>query len=231
MSELKQFQSSKVSGKDSKLCCAYCNKPGHEEKTCFQKHSKGGATKVTNAAGGGSKVQSKCPICGISHTRTDFKGRKNDADRFKDCPKFMKMTVLERARQIENAGGCIMCLDWTGGHKGKECTWFKDPCKESGCGKMNSKFLHRSNSWYCNVVRRATVSWRKVSGLTNAESDLYKLAVEGRILQPEGVIDGIRELIQSDEELMQDIQDLIDEAEEARQATDGTQSMSVAPTC
>ena len=100
MSELKQFQSSK----------------GHKEKTCFQKHGKSGAGKVTNAAGGGSKVPSKCPICGVSHTCTDLRGRKHDADRLKDCPKFMKMTVLERARQIENAD-CkrmhhVLGLEW-----------------------------------------------------------------------------------------------------------------------
>ena len=80
MSELEQFQSSKVGGKDNKLHCAYCNKPGHEEKTCFQKHGKSGAAKVTNATGGGSKVPRKCPICGVSHIHTDFKGRKYDVD-------------------------------------------------------------------------------------------------------------------------------------------------------
>ena len=116
MSELEQFQSSKVSGRDNKLCCAYCNKPGHKGKTCFRKHSKSGAAKVTNVAGKGSKVPSKCPICGVSHTLTDLRGRKHDADRLKDCPKFMKMTVLERARQIENAD-CrrmhhVLGLEW-----------------------------------------------------------------------------------------------------------------------
>ena len=64
MRELEQFQPSKTATvKDSnKPKCTYCNKIGHEEKTCFQKHGRqGGVNKSSNATTAGINMSSNCP--------------------------------------------------------------------------------------------------------------------------------------------------------------------------
>ena len=84
---LKQYE--EAGGKSTvseKPQCAHCDKPSYEEKTCFQKYGRSIVSKAANTAGGGTMVASKCPIYNIDHIYTDMKGRKHDADCFKDCP-------------------------------------------------------------------------------------------------------------------------------------------------
>ena len=85
--------------------CAHCDKPGHEEKTCFLKHGRSNVGKAANSACGGAKVARNCPVCNI------VKDRKHDIGLLQRFPKFLNMSLVDRAHQIENAGGRIMCLD------------------------------------------------------------------------------------------------------------------------
>ena len=132
--------------------CAYCNKTGHEEKMYYQKYGKDSDGKTTNAADGRAKEQIISPICNIGHIHTNPKGNTQGANRFINCPKFMLMPVSERACQMENIKGCVMCLDYRGSHEVLDCWLFKSPCGVVACAKMHNKLLHGSNNWYCNIL-------------------------------------------------------------------------------
>ena len=123
---------------EEKPHCAHCNKLGHEEKDCYQKYGEDNAGRVANATGSGAKEPSKCPICEIGHVHTEPKGWTCNVDRCKYCPKFIDMSTMEKACQVENVKGCIMCLDCSGSHKGKDCTWFKNLCGEGRCVKTHN---------------------------------------------------------------------------------------------
>merc|ERR1712101_44028 len=80
------------------------------------------------------------------------------------CEAFTSKSVDERATIIQQARGCVLCLDWTGSHqvgacqaKGRQGRTF-DPCKQltngSPCGKRHNHLLHGSGNSYCNSVKR-----------------------------------------------------------------------------
>merc|ERR1711888_453487 len=85
-----------------------------------------------------------------------------------NCEAFISKSVYERATIIQQARGCILCLDWTGSHqvgacqaKGRQSKTF-DPCKQlingSPCGKRHNHLLHRSGNSYCNFVKKVLTS-------------------------------------------------------------------------
>ena len=89
-------------------------------------------------------------------------------DRLSSCEAFTSKSVDERATIIQQAGGCILCLDWTGSHqvracqaKGRQGRMF-DPCKQltngSPCGKRHNHLLHGSGNSYCNSIKRVLTS-------------------------------------------------------------------------
>ncbi len=80
--------------------------------------------------------------------------------RLSACDSFMNLDSAVRARVIETAQGCTLCLDWTRDHKANNCTAQtkqKEPfqnCRvKSGnqvCGKQHNSLLHGLNNHYCN---------------------------------------------------------------------------------
>ena len=60
--------------------------------------------------------------------------------------------------------GCMLCLDWTGTHKAKECSEKSksgkpyEACSQKvgtgTCGKPHNRLLHGTNNKYCNSARR-----------------------------------------------------------------------------
>merc|ERR1711888_67332 len=81
-----------------------------------------------------------------------------------NCEAFISKSVNERDTIIQQARGCVLCLDWTGSHqvgacqaKGRQGRTF-DPCKQltNGlpCGKRHNHLLHGSGNSYCNSVKR-----------------------------------------------------------------------------
>ena len=70
------------------------------------------------------------------------------------------MSVADIMQVIIQANGCVMCLDWTGGHQCDTCKEGKPYCMElvngSPCGTKHDKLLHGSNSCFCNLMNVST---------------------------------------------------------------------------
>ena len=88
-------------------------------------------------------------------------------NRLSVCSSFRDKSPAERATLIEQAGGCALCLDWTGDHQAKACQakgkFGKfEVCKlqvgGSLCGKRHNHLLHGSGNSYCNSVKRVMSS-------------------------------------------------------------------------
>ena len=109
-----------------------------------------------------------CPACAGTHTVTGANGNMYYRNRLSCCEAFTSKSVNERATIIQQARGCVLCLDWTGSHqvgacqaKGREGRTF-DPCKQlingSPCGKRHNHLLHGSGNSYCNSVKKVLTS-------------------------------------------------------------------------
>merc|ERR1711875_205912 len=101
-------------------------------------------------------------------------------ERLSSCEAFTSKSVDERATIIQQARGCVLCLDWMGSHqvgacqaKGRQGRTF-DPCKQlingSPCGKRHNHLLHRSGNSYCNSVRRVLTTNNGVPNVLGKEA-------------------------------------------------------------
>lgn len=88
--------------------CSFCHKKGHSREECFQLKGKGGGSKV-NHAGITQPQQKPCPLCNAQHT---FKARGKTLykSRLSACDTFRGKSVEERAKIVEDCGGCALCL-------------------------------------------------------------------------------------------------------------------------
>merc|ERR1711942_529302 len=76
----------------------------------------------------------------------------------------MAKTIDERATIIQQARGCILCLNWSGNHQVGACQAKSrhgrtyEPCKQlvngSPCGKRHNDLLHGTGNKYCNSVKK-----------------------------------------------------------------------------
>ena len=62
-----------------------------------------------------------CPACKQQHTLVSSGGRTLYKSRLGLCDDFKKMTVEDRVDVIAQANGCVLSLDWTGGHHCDAC--------------------------------------------------------------------------------------------------------------
>ena len=78
------------------------------------------------------------------------------------CHNFNNLSVAERARVVEEAEGCALCLDWTGSHTRENCEEKRRPGERFGncdadvggaaCGKKHNVLLHGSTTRFTNHV-------------------------------------------------------------------------------
>lgn len=115
-----------------------------------------------------SEPAEACPACAGTHTVTGANGNMYYKNRLSCCEAFTSKSVNERAAIIQQARGCIPCLDWTGSHqvgacqaKGRQGRTF-DPCKQLinwlPCGKRHNHLIHGMGNSYCNSIRRVLTS-------------------------------------------------------------------------
>merc|ERR1711888_412092 len=111
-----------------------------------------------------------CPAYAGAHTVMGSNNETYYKTRLSNCETFTGKSVSERATIIQQARGCVLCLDWTGSHqvgacqaKGRQGRTF-DPCKQltnrSPCGKRHNHLLHGSGNSYCNSAKRMKVNAR-----------------------------------------------------------------------
>merc|ERR1712082_42705 len=143
--------------------CHGCEQAGHKAAQCPCKTSH--STKTTHSTT--QKPLRPCPACGGTHTATGTNNKTYYKTCLSSCEAFTSKSVDERATIIQQARGCILCLDWTGSHqvracqaKGRQRKMF-DPCKQliNGlpCGKRHNHLLHGSGNSYCYARTRAKV--------------------------------------------------------------------------
>jgi hypothetical protein len=143
----------------------------------------GGARKAPNSEARASvshsnmlEAPSACPACKGQHSFTGRDGKKLlYKSRLGVCPVFLNLSVSDRAAMVEAAGGCALCLSWTGDHKRDGCTEMKggkphELCNISTggvtCGRKHSPLLHGSDARYCNWIQLNTVA-----GVEDAPTD------------------------------------------------------------
>ena len=90
---------------------------------------------------------------------TDAEGKVFYKNRLSVCEKFRGKTLEERAGLVQLAGGCALCLDWSGDHRAKECKakirgkQFEACGQLEGgqpCGKRHNRLLHGTGNNFCN---------------------------------------------------------------------------------
>ena len=107
-----------------------------------------------------------CPVCKLVHWfkrkvpwgETDW-----PSNRMESCPAFKAKTAPQRAKLLEDLGGCILCTSWA--HPRNLCN-FKEPknpgpgartikCQEKSgtgvCGKEHHRLLHGSDTSHASV--------------------------------------------------------------------------------
>merc|ERR1711888_452880 len=100
-----------------------------------------------------------CPACGGTHTATGSNNETYYKTCLSNCEAFISKSVNERDTIIQQARGCVLCLDWTGSHQVGACQAKSrlgrafHPCKQlingSPCGKQHNHLLHGSGNSYC----------------------------------------------------------------------------------
>ena len=104
--------------------CNNCSGYGHKTMDC---PSPGNLLGGGARAGGGqqgkvlnhigvSKQPKPCPACSNQHS---IKQGNNTSYRTSlyFCDSFKNLSINERANLVQAAGGCALCLDWTGSHR------------------------------------------------------------------------------------------------------------------
>ena len=108
-------------------------------------------------------ASTKCPACSSSHPATGRDGKTWFKTRLTACDEFKAKTPQERATIIAEAKGCMLCLDWTQGHKASDCKVERqgkllEPCniKDGGvvCGRHHNSLVHGTTVSYCNSAHR-----------------------------------------------------------------------------
>ena len=111
----------------------------------------------------------ECPACNNQHTFTGQDGTMLYKTRLSVCDDFKALSVDDRVALVEGAGGCALCLDWTGSHQRDTCKekvsakmGLFDSCKQmvngQPCGRKHNYMLHGSTSKYCNFMSVNIVS-------------------------------------------------------------------------
>ena len=100
------------------------------------------------------------------HTATDANGKVYYKNRLSVCETFRDKSLEEKAGLVQLAGGCALCLDWTGEHKAKDCQakgrFGKkfEACNQivggSPCGRPHNRLLHGTGNKYCNSARKVS---------------------------------------------------------------------------
>ena len=126
--------------------CHKCGNPCHMQKDCRQKDPTNKKKKQANS----TSANRDCPTCSQHHTYKAKDGKLMPSTRYSSCTKFYDLTTAaKKAACVESVASCAWCLDWTGGHKAKDCTW-KGTCPIPGCTAKHHQQLHGSGNAYCN---------------------------------------------------------------------------------
>ena len=162
--------------------CFRCDQPGHKAVDCEEQ----GSSWSNASAHANMRLRPKdCPVCNGQHTCTGQGGELLYRTRLSSCEEFRAYGVIERGSIIEQAGGCSLCLDWTGSHT-------RDNCREKlggelfgncqqlvdgePCGRKHNSMLHGATTKYCNFnwMNRAMGESQEVladQGVENAEQN------------------------------------------------------------
>ena len=160
--------------------CNNCSGYGHKTVDCPSPGNlPGSAGQGSGArAGGGqqgkinhlgvSKQPKPCPACNGQHSI-----KQGNDTLFRTslyfCDKFKNLSPSERANLVQAAGGCALCLDWTGSHQRDKCSTKLGrkqlPLSNCNvvdnnnvkCGRKHHTMLHGTTSQFCNLVRSCRV--------------------------------------------------------------------------
>ena len=177
--------------------CMNCYKPGHFIRDCTQPitYRRGSARSSARQSSGtpsrshatSSSSAVKCPICNIEHSFVNRKTNQSyPSTRFSVCEMFRKMVVQARVKAVTDAGGCGLCLDYTGTHTRDNCTGGAqgvparscDLAQLDGtvCGRIHHSMLHGGVGKVCNMAfsgqsdkKRSQVKLMEVPTLEDVE--------------------------------------------------------------
>ena len=175
-----------IKGKGEAGKCFICGGSGHRKADCKSGGVGGQTTKsggvggqTTKSGGWGQHImahasmrrpQKPCSVCGGQHTYVNADGTTMYMSRLAHCPEFVKLSLQERGAMIKNAGGCTLCLDWTGEHSKESCKsrrrgegYPSCDMEENGvlCGRMHHRMLHGVEGLFCNLVQANAVRTRQ----------------------------------------------------------------------
>ena len=149
--------------------CHKCGESGHQAAECeawqFHPEEQDEGQRGARAAQAHANMKFKprdCPVCKSQHTFCVDDGSIRYKTRLSACPNFNNLSVAERARVVEEAEGCALCLDWTGSHTRENCEEKRRPGERFGncdadvggaaCGKKHNVLLHGSTTKFTNHV-------------------------------------------------------------------------------
>ena len=163
--------------------CNNCSGYGHKTVDCPSPGNQsgsaggqGGGNKLGAGQGkvvnhiGTSKQPKPCPACNNQHS---IKQGNNTMYRTSlyFCDSFKNLSPNERANLVQTAGGCALCLDWTGSHQRDKCSTklgrkqiplsncsVLDTNTNAKCGKKHHTMLHGTTNQFCNLVRSCRVA-------------------------------------------------------------------------
>ena len=151
--------------------CFNCQETGHLSKECPKNKAKGKVSKSVNACVKVAPIP--CPGCNGQHS-FQSKGETLYKTYLSACETFRSMTVAERARIVERAKACQLCLDWTGSHQRDQCkavtkggqSYGDCKAQDNGvvCGLKHNKMLHGSTIRYCNLTHVHSMLKNRMAG-------------------------------------------------------------------